>query len=301
MNLFKKDAGISTELVDEPIRILFGTCPGSRKDAEDMARGWIDKFFEVPSRAWLFLHPSMSADGGVHFEIHEGGEGFPLIESVLREASLGESVFIATRSKRVTQVNLKEDGTLQSLLLTESMSEGIQESQGIFPSKNRMKPYVTTGTEWIKFGIFIMGLGLFTLTASGAVHKGVTLSALGYGEVISQLPASRLADLAGLNHTPKDLIKPFDSLPAYHWNRIRPEYPSFDDEINGTGMNIPQKCLFLGKVEFDGSHWTGESLVFNEETFNLYRDQLQSVGIDVGRTDDNYPVWVEQYILECSP
>lgn len=208
---------VSDSPLDPPIRLMIGTCPGSRSDTEALARATVDRYFDMPQNAYFYIQ----RQGGIgyHYEIQEGGSGSAylprIVEALMEEHS---EVIIPSLSGRQTRVKMKENGMLASSVLSEEdsvlpVTEGIQRSAA-------MTPIESTGGEWVKFGVMAFSLGLLTLTVASTVHKGVSLSAQGYYEVADQFEPARLVELLTEGFEPPPSVAG-DETPLSQWRRIR--------------------------------------------------------------------------------
>lgn len=231
-----------------PIRILIGTCPGSRKDTEAIARAQIERYFDIPEKSWFFIRKSKV--DGYYYEIHEGGAGFAYLPSVVEYLSGGKtSVILKGTDKKAIEVHRRVgDETLHSIVMSEQQSEALDQPDVIEQSRSRMKAYAITGAEWIKVGIAILAIGMFSITSAGVVHKSFDIAFSGYSEVAEELPTERL--LALLN---KDLVNPQQPVgsikspiktPIEAWMQEKKDF-SYGSE-------------YMTKLEFDGTRWSVE-------------------------------------------
>jgi hypothetical protein len=231
MNLRKNPKG-TREATDNsrPIRLLVGTCPGTKKDAEAMARSQIDRYFDMPERAWLLT--KALDDVGYLYEAHEAGEGRSYIDSILDlELEPNSTLTFKPSNGHAVEIIVREKNVLQSLILPEKVSAERESDPRMVPSSKRdMEPYATTGAEWIKVGVAVIALGLLTVTVGGILHKSYDIALQGYDEIAATLPATRLLNLAERSSFPGDSMPSVRSLPISQWQRISTQ-PLKSDEI----------------------------------------------------------------------
>ena len=210
---------------DLPIRVLIGTCPGGKKDAEAMARAMVDRHFDIPGNAWFYLKAAPGI--GTHYEIQEGGNGKAYLPSVLRHLHENDDrVVIRPLNARNVEVFARDEGQLQSVVLPEAQSEGAI-TAGIERSR-QMIPVATNGLEWVKVGAMAFSLGLLTLTASGLLDKGLDMASRGYYEAANNVTALRIAQLID---APSDVLSQVPSdmeLPLSQWDRVEQAGRSLD-------------------------------------------------------------------------
>lgn len=232
----KKKIGWLKDDTETPIKVMIGTCPGGKKDTEAMARTQIDRYFDLPSHSWMYVRKARK--GGYFYEVHEGGAGRPYLPSVLAflkkdelmeddDADIDEtdesyqSVIIKPLSERAVEVIMKANGNISTLSLPEKDSESLATTEGLVPAKGKkMKPYATTGSEWITIGVASMSLGLLMMSVAGALNKTADLVVNGYYEMASSLPTTRLMDLSGIEWDTVSVMKSHEELPSAQWNDI---------------------------------------------------------------------------------
>lgn len=241
-----------TKLVKEPIRVMISTCPGTKHDAESLARSQIERYFDVTSNSWFYMQEESGV--GVHIEIHEGGAGRPLLPSLLQmKRSPDEPIVIIPLNGNAVEVSTREDNTLQSIIMSDSQSKSAEATPGIEPSsKLRMKPYVTMGSEWIKVGVLALSLGLLTITVGGVLHKSFDIALQGYDEIVETLPSERLLELSGFDMAKStQLIQPISKLPVSQWDRLINQPLGPDQRVS--------------KLTFKDGKWDIEVLDFVED------------------------------------
>lgn len=233
----------SMKETDEPNRVLIGTSPGNRQDAESLARTHIERYFDMTDRSWIYTHEE--PDVGFHYEIHEGGSGKPLLPSLLEiDRSDGKGVVIKAENRHAIEVLTRPDHTLHSLVLPESQSEGMLTDARLSPAKKLMRPYASTGREWVKAGIAMLSIGLLTLSIAGVIHKSYSIAMDGYSEIAEHLPTNRLLQLSGHWKAPGDGMTAVRDLPVSQWERLisQPLEP---------GESIAKMTLEEGKWAFE--------------------------------------------------
>lgn len=236
----------SMKETDEPNRVLIGTSPGSRQDAESLARTHIERYFDMIDRSWIYTHEE--PDVGFHYEIHEGGSGKPLLPSLLEiDRSDGQGVVIKAENRHAIEVLTRPDHTLHSLVLPESQSEGMITDARLRPAKKLMRPYASTGREWVKAGIAMLSIGLLTLSIAGVIHKSYSIAMDGYSEIAEHLPTNRLLQLSGHWKAPEAGMTAVSDLPVSQWERLisQPLEP---------GENIAKMTLEEGEWAFEVAH-----------------------------------------------
>ena len=67
---------------DPPIRVMIGTCPGSRADTEALARAMVDRYFDIPGNSYFYIQRQSGV--GYHYEIQEGGGGQAYLPQVVQ-------------------------------------------------------------------------------------------------------------------------------------------------------------------------------------------------------------------------
>lgn len=202
-----------------PVRILMGTSPGTKEDAESLARSQIERYFDTPDRSWFYLQEEK--DVGVHYEIHEGGSGHALLPSLLSmERTPSEGVVIKPGDLHAIEVYTRPNRTLHSLVLPEANSREAIMSASIQLSSRRMRPYSTTGSEWIKVGIAALSIGVLMMTAAGVVHKSFSIAMNGYQEIAASIPSTRMLQLSGMTSSPVDGLPAIETLPVQQWDRL---------------------------------------------------------------------------------
>jgi hypothetical protein len=227
-----------------PIRILIGTCPGSRKDTEAIARAQIERYFDIPEKSWFFIRKSKG--DGYYYEIHEGGAGFAYLPSVVEYLSgTKTSVILKGTDKKAIEVHRRiGDQILHSIVMSEQQSEALEQPDVIEQSRSRMRAYAITGAEWIKVGIAILAIGMFSITSAGVVHKSFDIAFSGYTEVAEELPTERLLALLnkGLaDRQPEATQKSAIKTPIEVWLQEEKAF-SYGGE-------------YLARLEFDGAKW----------------------------------------------
>jgi hypothetical protein len=212
----KQDAA---QVGDLPTRILIGTSLGTKEDAESLARSQIVRYFDTPDRSWLFVQEE--ADVGFHYEIHEGGEGHPLLPALLSaERNTDTGVILKPAAQHAIEVFTRRNGTLHSLVLPEEQSRDAAMDPRLHFSRRRMRPYSTTGSEWIKVGLSALSMGVLMISVAGVIHKSFSLVMDGYYEVAETLPTVRLLELSGKSKTPGDMLPAIDTLPVRQWQNL---------------------------------------------------------------------------------
>lgn len=178
---------------DPPLRLMIGTCPGSRRDTESLVRAQVERYFDSPDSAWFILQKA--SNGGYHYEIHEGGDGFGYLSGLLEIFSEAPDnpVILSSASPRQIRVSLKPDGGLISTWLSESES-GQRSTEGVYRAQ-AMTPIAKTGAEWVKLSATVFSLGLLAFASVTTIHKSMTLSAQGYYEFVDQFAPARLVEL----------------------------------------------------------------------------------------------------------
>ena len=276
---------------EPPLKVFIGTCLGSYKDAEYMARGYVERYFDVPGRSWIFLKKESGV--GVHFEIHEGGDGRPYLPSILErfhkkekiaeEKLLSkegdgnedsgsdesehhvhkgnnnlESIFIRPKKGRFLEVIRKEDGVLVGIMHSSEEEPENVTSDSLFKSTSAhsMKPYLSVGSEFIKVGLMFASLGLLTISIAGIVHKSFTLSASGFAEAVESMPINKvmgIKDPSGEQYSYYTL--PNDKLPLVQMEMFNSQF--FDKD------KIVTKFFYEnGKWDFVMKDLNGENSVF---------------------------------------
>jgi len=203
-----------------PLRVLVGTVPGTKKDAESMARSQIERYFDMPDRAWLRI--KALPEEGYLYEAHEAGEGKSYLDSILGlDLEPNETIILKPGSGHAVEIIVRENKVLQSLILPEKVSKEKESDPRLKPSfKRDMQPYATTGAEWIKVGVTVIALGLLTVTVGGILHKSYDIALKGYDEIAATLPATRLLNLAERSSFPGDSIPSMKKLPISQWQRV---------------------------------------------------------------------------------
>lgn len=209
----------TASVAELPTRILVGTSLGTKDDAESLARSQILRYFDTPDRSWLYVQEE--ADVGVHYEIHEGGEGYPLLPSLLSAKRDTESgVILKPAAQHAIEVFTRRNGTLHSLVLPEEHSREAVMDPRVHFSRRRMRPYSTTGSEWIKVGLAALSMGVLMISVAGVIHKSFSLVMDGYYEIAETLPTVRLLELSAKSKTPGDTLPAIDTLPVRQWQKL---------------------------------------------------------------------------------
>ena len=225
---------------DPPIRLMMGTCPGSRSDTEALARATVDRYFDMPQNAYFYIQKQSGV--GHHFEIQEGGGGGAYLPRVV-EALMQEraEVVISSLSGRQTRILMKDNGQLACSVLSEEdsvlpVTDGIDRTEA-------MTPIESTGGDWVKLGVMMFSLGLLTIGATGTIHKGVSLSAQGYYEVAEQFEPTRLIELLGDGlEPPKPIAR--EQVPLSQWRILR--------SIESNGRD------YVTRLEYEDGTWDVE-------------------------------------------
>lgn len=203
----------------EPLRVLIGSTNGTKQDADSLARTQIERYFDTPDQSWIYI--VADEEHGHHFEIHQGGDGRPYLPAVLAlDMEEEETLIIRPEGHNAVEVMLRTDRAYQSLVLPEKQSEGLfTDTRLIRHKKRRMKPYATTGSEWIKVGVAALSLGILTITVAGILHKSFSIALNGYYEIAEELPVSRLIELGGNSMRSLDMPD-MNQLPLSEWERL---------------------------------------------------------------------------------
>ena len=180
------------KVANKPIRVMIGTCPGSRNDTEALARSMIQRYFDIPDQSYFYIQKSQT--GSYHYEIQEGGDGQAYLPSIIPLLAESEpEIVITPLSKRQVRITMKETGELACSVLSESASTLPETSR--VKRKKLMTSVAKTGKELIKFGVMVFCLGLVSITIGGTINKGVELSAQGYYEVGERFSTERIIEL----------------------------------------------------------------------------------------------------------
>lgn len=265
-----KQHGSKTEL---PLRVLIGTCPGTKKDAESMARSQIERYFDMPDRAWIRIKEL--PDIGYLYEAHEAGEGKSYLDSITAlDLAANETLILKPVNGHAVEIVVREGNVLQSLILPEKMSAERETDPRLKISSMRdMQPYATTGSEWIKAGVAVIAMGLLTVTVGGVLHKSYDIALQGYDEIAATLPATRLLNLAERSVFPGDSLPSINTLPMSQWKRISTQ-PMKADEV-------------ISRLYFEEGEWGVDTKSTQPETDSpSAADEEISVA---GEADRNYP------------
>lgn len=236
----QEDSEAQQAIRSEPLKVLVGSVAGTSEDAESMARSQIERYFDAPDRSWLYFQELKGY--GYHFEVHQGGDGHPYLPSIMNtDLAADESVFLKPHGQRAVEVIKRADGSYQSLVLSVALSQDQKHDPSIVPHRKHMKPYVTTGEEWVRAGIATISLGLLVLSVAGVMHKSFSLGAQGYYEMVESMPISRLFDLGGSSVNSIDPPSKH-SLPINQWRRV-----------SGTLLKPGQ---IVDRLSFDGQQWS---------------------------------------------
>lgn len=224
----------------KPIKVLVGTCLGSKQDTEALARSQIDRYFDIPGNSWMLIRQVEK----VHvYEIHEGGSGKPYLPNILKAMKgQAESVFLKALGGKPIQVIRRDDGYLSTLMLPSNTTPPDGHVEVDVDITGKMKPYATTGAEWNRIGLASLSLGVLMMTISGVVSKSFDIAMQGYHEVASTLPISRIAELSFHPKSAGDTVKPLESLPASQWAQL------FETPLN-SGESISRLVYQSGKWE----------------------------------------------------
>lgn len=202
-----------------PSRVLIGTSLGTKDDAESLARSQIERYFDTPDRSWLYIQEENGV--GVHYEIHEGGDGYPLLPALLKSDRDTETgVIIKPVAQHAIEVFTRRNGTLHSLVLPEEQSRAAVMDPRLSFSRRRMRPHSTTGAEWVKVGLAALSMGVLMISVAGVIHKSFSLVMNGYYEIAETLPTVRLLELSGKAKTPGDTLPAIESLPIRQWQKV---------------------------------------------------------------------------------
>lgn len=233
----------SASVKDLPTRILIGTSLGTKSDAESLARSQIARYFDTPDRSWLFVQEE--AHVGVHYEIHEGGEGYPLLPALLSTSRDTETgLILKLASPHAIEVFTRQNGTLHSLVLPEDQSRQAVMDPRLHFSRRRMRPFSTTGSEWIKVGLSALSMGVLMISVAGVIHKSFSLVVQGYDEIAETLPTVRLLELSDKARTSGDALPSVENLPVRQWQKLL-EHPLKD------GESVSQLSFEQGKWEIN--------------------------------------------------
>lgn len=177
---------------DPPLKVMFGTCPGTRSDTDALARSTVDRYMDIPDESFIYLQKNPA--GGYHYEIQEGGDGHAYLPSVIKILSQeAEAVYLTPLNGRQVRVTMTKTGNLICSVLP---AEG--KNQPTTPDlvrKAKMQAFASTGREWIKFSVMAFSLGLLTIGTASTIHKGISFSAQGYYEYADRFSTSRLVEL----------------------------------------------------------------------------------------------------------
>jgi len=189
-----------------------------------MARSQVERYFDTPDRSWLFITEEKGV--GYHYEIHEGGDGRPLLPSIMKGArDPSRGIIIKPAARHAIEVFWRADGTLHSLILPESTSASVVMDPEVRPADLRkMTPYSTIGNEWIKVGLAALSIGVFMMSVAGVVNKSFSIVMNGYHEIAQTLPSTRILQLSGVTSTPIGQMPALSTLPALQWERLA-RYP----------------------------------------------------------------------------
>lgn len=202
-----------------PRRVLIGTTIGSRDDALAIARAQIERYFEAPERAWLYVKEEKGL--GFHYEIQEGGSGQPYLPSIVRAVTPATAALVLKISDQYAiEIHLRPNGTLQCMILPQTKVASVTTSTALQRATARMRPYSTTGREWVTAGAAAVVLGAVMLVGAGVVHKSFSLVMNGYYEIADSLPSTRLLQLQGAGTTPFEGLASVESLPISQWDRL---------------------------------------------------------------------------------
>ena len=228
---------------DPPLRLMIGTCPGSRRDTEALVRAQVERYFDSPESAWFTLQKAST--GGYHYEIHEGGDGFGYLSDALAHLikQPEATATLSSAGPRQIRVRLKPDGGLISTWLSESES-GDRSTEGVYRAQS-MTPIAKTGAEWVKLSATIFSLGLLAFASVTTIHKSMTLSAQGYYEFVDQFAPARLVELlsGGSEHP----------MPVHVANRPSP-LDSWSELVDAAG----QPDRYIERFVFENGAWRVE-------------------------------------------
>jgi hypothetical protein len=238
----QEETRIDAEGTEAPIRVMIGTCPGSKKDAEALVEALVERYFDIPSDSWYYLRREGRI--GYHYEIHEGGEGIAYLPDIIKALEGdAEEVIVGTLSDRNLRVVRKANHHLASAVLTEQESR-TPVTPGIRRSA-RMTPIASDGSEWMRVGVTAFSLGLLAFTSAGVLHKGISLEANGFYEAANEISTSRVASLIRDPADPLVESAPASQLPMSQWTAlVRVE-------------RTPSE--YVAALRFDGESWTLET------------------------------------------
>lgn len=255
---FKKDPDLIYEQekinkkyeTKEPIKVIIGTCPGSRKDTEAVARAQVQRYFDIPERSWIYVQRSRG--DGFYYEIHEGGSGYPYLPNFVDDLNKNNlKSYIKGTDGKINEVIFKpENKSLHSLILPESISQEMDIDKDLLITKQstkRMHPYAVTGKEWLKTGVAIITIGLLSVSVSGVVHKSNDIAFSGYYEIAESMKSHRALQLIGIGADVKkpSLMIPPETLPIAQWQSYN----------SRSSLGIHE---YIKKLEYSDGRWNVE-------------------------------------------
>lgn len=167
---------------------------GNKKDAAEIAKGYIKKRFTAIGSSWYAVKPFL---GGYFWEVQEGGQGHGYIDAVIEALSDDPSKeYWFPSGDRAFRVMMR-DGKPFGVLLSEAQTEEVFAS-GMPPllPKSKMFRAERRGTGTLAFGAAMSGIG--------AVYM---LSAMGFYAFVA-------------NPGPSVPAANFAELPHAQWNRV---------------------------------------------------------------------------------
>lgn len=148
-----------------PINMHVGFLEGaSSGDAADYCRGFISKHFTSPKNSGFFLK---SSDGGVYYEVQEGGDGKAYLPSILKYLEEEGSEVVVKLATRYLKVKVDEN-SFNCYLMPESYK--LDSTDGIKTSSS-LVPYTGDARGMLIFGGAVIISGLLALSTAHIITR----------------------------------------------------------------------------------------------------------------------------------
>ncbi|CAM4113147.1 hypothetical protein VRRI112168_14920 [Vreelandella rituensis] len=165
------------------IKLIVGTCRGSRADARAIAKSMIDRYFDAPEICRFYLKVEKGV--GVHYEIQQGGEGRAYLPSILQ--ALGEDrddITLATEERQV-KIWRRSNGDLFCLWLASDDEHPI-DVDGLVKSGPRMTRHTSSSGAMTNAGRIVFLAGALVLGAGVLNQAALTPDANHLGEIYAE-------------------------------------------------------------------------------------------------------------------
>lgn len=152
-------------VIEPPVTVIIGfSQTGSARDAEGVAKGYVNKNFAVDI-SWYAVAPF---SGGYLYEVHQGGNGVSYLPEVLEvlNANTTAGVVRIPSGNRVMQVSMREGSPVPLLLSETDSRQYLSHPENLPLPSGKMKEAVKSGLMWVYAGVLGMSVGTVLLFGS---------------------------------------------------------------------------------------------------------------------------------------